>query len=146
MLDRDLLSGIDKADFALLNAVSLDEWLAYLLNADVDISLIMNMPGHGLDETELIDHFFRLWRRGLIQCTSVESERTAVLDFELAQAQFKRTRDWPPNGDRALLYGLTASGGALWEALMEPRWTQFLREGAGDPPDRIWVFSGGSAL
>jgi hypothetical protein len=39
---------IDQADFALINAVSRDEWLAYLLNGDVDMESIMNMPGHGI--------------------------------------------------------------------------------------------------
>ena len=35
---------IEKADFALLNAVSEDEWAAYLLAGDVSTESIMNKP------------------------------------------------------------------------------------------------------
>jgi len=57
---------IEKADFALLNAVSEDEWLAYLLAGDASTEDIMNKPSHGLSPDELSRHFFALWNAGLI--------------------------------------------------------------------------------
>jgi hypothetical protein len=131
---------IDKPDYALLNAVSSDQWLVYLLAAEAGMENIINMPSHGLPERELAEHFFRLWTRGLIECRSDESGPPVAPDLDLVRAQFEYTGIWP--GDKALFYGLSASGGVLWEALTAPQWTEFVRVGSG-PSHNTWVLSGG---
>jgi hypothetical protein len=131
---------IDKADYALLYAVSEDEWLAYLLAGDVGMESIMNKPSHGLGVEELAEHFFRLWKNGLIECSVEESGPPFPLDFDLVRQQFVRTEDWPPQGDRALFYRLTPAGGELWEEFAEPDWNKFFYSCAGATPDE-WTLT-----
>src|SRR5213079_961731 len=111
---------------ALLNAVSLDEWAAYLLAGEAPMEDIMNMPSHGLDDRQLADHFFRLWNLGLIQCEFDSSRSVALPDFDLARQQFEHTPDWPPPRERSLVYRLTSAGGMLWERFTSPNWNEFL--------------------
>lgn len=61
---------IDKADYALLYAVSEDEWLAYLLAGDVGMESIMNKPSHGLGVEELAEHFFGFGKMGSLSAQS----------------------------------------------------------------------------
>jgi hypothetical protein len=116
---------IDKPDFALLNAVSLDQWAAYLLAGEAPMEDIMDVPSHGLGEHELAEHFFRLWRDGLIECSAGESQPAITPDFELARQQFIHTEHWPPKGPLALVYRLSNAGGALWEYFACPDWSKF---------------------
>src|SRR5690348_4341345 len=101
MVNRDPINGIDRPDYALLNAVFDDEWAAYLLASDVPMEAIMNKPSHGLGVAELAEHFFRLWEAGLIECRIDESGSVAVPDLNLARHQF-------------------------WEAMSSPDWSKFL--------------------
>ena len=91
---------IDGPDFALLNAVSEDEWAAYLLAGDASTEAIMNKPSHGLSPHELSQHFFKLWSAGLIECSTEFSGTPIAPDFEKAKRQFERAQHWPPpNGE-----------------------------------------------
>ncbi len=132
---------IDQADYTLLNAVVLREWTAYLLNGEVDMTSIMNVPAHGLGEKNLVEHFFRLWSCQLIECMD-EDESPLKPDFERAREQFEHTSAWPPE-ERALSYRLTASGGAVWESMAAPDWSKFLTGGVTNRPGRRWFLGGG---
>jgi hypothetical protein len=132
----DLGMELDKAHYALLNAVSLDVWAAYLLAGEAPMEAIMNMPSHGLPEDELTEHFFRLWTAGLIECSIEESGPPVAPDFEIARQQFEHTRDWPPMGKRALIYRLSGAGGRLWEHFASPDWNKFFR--TDSPHSKEW--------
>lgn len=110
---------IDQADYALLNAVSIDEWFAYLLNAPAGMENIMNVPGHGLGEKDLIEHFFRLWNYGLLECSLAEAGVVAAPDADLVRRQFEHTSSGDPIGP-TILYRLTRAGGNLWERYAVP--------------------------
>ena len=101
---------IDWADYTLLNAVSLEEWQIYLLGGDV--LTVMNVEPHDLEIPELTEHFFGLWRRGLVECSleypNWSPERP---DLALLREQF----DGIPSLDRLLMYRLSAAGASLWE-------------------------------
>jgi len=123
----DVTKEIDKADYAILNAVFLDQWLAYLLAGDAPMEAIMNMPSHGLGAEELAEHFFRLWNSGLVECSIEESGPPVAPNLELARRQFVRTKDWPPEGDKNLFYRLSRDGGAVWEFFSSPDWSKFFK-------------------
>src|SRR5215469_893363 len=106
---------VDMASYAILNAVSLDQWLAYLLAGDAPMEDIMNMPSHGLGAEGLAEHFFRLWNSGLLECSVEESGSPVAPDLELARRQFVRTKEWPPEGNESVVYRLSKDGGAAWE-------------------------------
>jgi hypothetical protein len=142
----DLATEIDKADYALLNSVSLDEWAAYLLAGDAPMEDIMNMPSHGLGGDELTEHFFRLWNRGLIECEFDESRSVAVPDFDLARQQFERTQNWPPPRDRSLVYRLSSTGSRLWEYFASPDWNKFLSTDSASRPNECTLTSSNRSL
>lgn len=132
---------IDKADYALLNAVSLEEWQVYVLSGGVGMESVMNMPSHGLAEGELIEHFFRLWRRGLVECSLESHGLPTDPNIGLLRDQFDYVGDHPPVG-QVLVYRLSASGGSLWEALASPDWRRFIRSNHGHSAGQ-WVLGGG---
>jgi len=117
---------IDRADFALLNAVSEDEWAAYLLAGDAPTEDIMNKPSHGLSPDELSHHFFELWKAGLIECSAASSDIPIAADLQKARDQFVRTENWPPSDDQCLLYRLSKSGADMWEQFARPDWNKYL--------------------
>lgn len=123
----DLTEEIDKAGYAILNAVSLDQWLAYLLAGDAPMEEIMNMPSHGLGAEALAERFFRLWNSGLLECSIEESGPPVAPNRELARSQFVRTRQWPPEGDESVVYRLSRDGGAIWEYFASPDWGKFFK-------------------
>jgi hypothetical protein len=117
----------------------LDEWLAYLLAGEAPMEAIMNMPSHGLSEAELIEHFFRLWNAGLIECSEEESGPPVSPEFELARQQFEHSGAWPPTGNRALLYRLTKEWAKLWEYLSSPDSNKFLLRSTGSHAKQFTV-------
>jgi len=132
--------GLNKADYALLYAVIVQEWQVYLLSGGMDMESVLNTPSHGLNEADLIQHFFKLWRHGFVECSHDESGPPVDPDLELLRRQFVYAGDSPAD-DETLLYRLTAAGGAAWEALASPDWTGFLR--SSSPSSRRWVLGGG---
>ena len=121
------MESIDKADYALLNAVHLEDWQVYLLAAP-NMHDIMNTPEHGLDPAALFEHFLRLWRMGLIECSMEDPFRPIAPDPALLHEQFDpMPQDSPPEG-RIIIYRLTKSGGLLWEELSAPDWSRLIRQ------------------
>lgn len=133
---------IEKADFALLNAVSEDEWAAYLLAGDASTETIMNKPSHGLSPDELSLHFFNLWSAGLIECSAASSGNQVTPDLQRARDQFVRTENWPPSDDLCLVYRLSQSGGDTWEQFAHPDWNKYLVSSAGDQNPHEWTLTG----
>jgi hypothetical protein len=127
---------IERADFALLNAVSEDQWAAYLLAGDASTEAIMNKPSHDLSSDELSQHFFNLWSAGLIECSAASSGDQVPPDLQRAGEQFVRTQNWPPSDDLCLIYRLSQSGGDTWEQFARPDWNKYLVSSEGDqnPP------------
>jgi hypothetical protein len=132
---------IDRADLALLNAVSEDEWAAYLLAGDASMEAIMNKPSHGLAPHELSQHFFKLWTAGLIECSLEFSGPPVTPDSEQTKRQFERTQDWPPTNENCLVYRLSKPGGEMWEHFARPDWGRFLLSSVGEH-DNEWTLTG----
>ena len=132
---------IDRADFGLLNAVSEDEWAAYLLAGDASMEAIMNKASHGLAPRELRQHFFKLWTAGLIECSLEFSGPPVAPDFEQAKRQFERTQEWPPSNDQCLVYRLSREGGEMWERFACPDWSRFLLSSVGEQGNE-WTLTG----
>ncbi len=109
------------ADYALLHAVVVQEWQVYLLSGGMDMETVMNTPSHGLAESDLIERFFDLWRRGLVECSHDEAGPPAAPAIDLLRRQFVYASGHPPEED-ILIYRLSAAGGALWEELSSPDW------------------------
>jgi hypothetical protein len=137
------VSSIDQADYALLNAVDLEEWQVYLLAAP-NMHDIMNSPEHGLDAAALFERFLRLWRTGLIECSLEDPFRPIEPDPDLLHEQFDAMPEDSPAEDRILLYRLTGAGGRVWEELSAPDWNQLIRRrtGAITAAGQEWVISG----
>ena len=133
---------IEQPDFALLNAVSEDEWAAYLLAGDVSTEYIMNKPSHGLSPDELSRHFFKLWSAGLIECSAAPSGDQVAPDLQRAKEQFVRTENWPPSDDFCLIYRLSQSGGDTWEQFARPNWNKYLVTSEGDKNLHEWTLTG----
>jgi len=133
---------IEQPDFALLNAVSEDEWAAYLLAGDVSTEYIMNKPSHGLSPDELSRHFFMLWSAGLIECSAASSGDQVSPDLQRAKDQFVRTENWPPSDDSCLIYRLSQSGGDAWEQFARPDWNKYLVTSEGDKNPHEWTLTG----
>lgn len=132
---------IDQADYAVLNAVSENEWPAYLLNGAAGMENIMNRPTHGLGTKGLIEHFSRLWHTGLLECSFEESGTALFPDIDLARGQFERDSDDNPIGP-IVWYRLSRVGGDLWEKLTSPDWSKFIRSRAGQASS-TWIHASG---
>ena len=133
---------IEKADFALLNAVSEDEWAAYLLAGDASTEAIMNKPSHGLSPEELSRHFFDLWGAGLIKCSAASSRDQVAPDLQRARDQFVRNGNWPPSDDSCLVYRLSPSGGDTWEQFARPDWNKYLVSSESEQNRHEWTLTG----
>jgi len=133
---------IEKADFALLNAVSEDEWLAYLLAGDASTEDIMNKPSHGLSPDELSRHFFALWNAGLIECSAASSGDHVAPDLQRSRNQFVRSENWRPSDDLCLIYRLSQSGGDTWEQFARPDWNKYLVSSEDDQNPHEWTLTG----
>src|SRR5690349_1218860 len=97
---------IDQSDFALMCAVDLDDWQVYLLAAE-NAADIMNAPAHELGRDALFEHFLKLWRIGLIECSLELPFQATPPNPELVHAQFDpMPQDTPPE-EQILLYRLT---------------------------------------
>jgi hypothetical protein len=81
---------IEKADYAILYGVSLEQWPAWLLLKERTMAGV-NRFWPGLAAPELTEHFFRLWSEGLIECTEGEDEPAIAPDYQLTREQFDST-------------------------------------------------------
>lgn len=93
-----------------------------------ELPLVLNKPGHHLDELEVLDALERLLDRGDLICERDSRGVHRPTRAELAQA-LAYTRERPRDG---LCYGLTAQGGARWEALARVDWSAYVQVGHGE--------------
>ena len=136
---------IDKGDYAILYAVLLEEWPAFLLAEEKTMHGI-DRPFPGLTRRELSDHFFRLWSNGLIECSEGESEPPVAADFELAREQFEHAENWArPFQDVSIYFRLTDAGGKVWEHFASPDWSKFFSSHIGSGP-KEWTLSASSRV
>ena len=88
------------------------------------IEEMFNKPGHGLDRHELLECLDGLFGAGFIEARRDDSEQPFVpTKVQLIEAIAEKR--WT---DQALNYGLTAKGGATWEAFAAPDWSHFYAE------------------
>ncbi len=127
---------MDEAEFWLLDVVVTGRvHLDWLLCEELEVAL--NRPGHGLDPDTLLELTDRLFRGGFIDAHGPrptddgEDSGRSLRRTEIEAALHGRGPDFS--------YGMTARGGARWEAVTKPDWSRFLDESAGLDPDEVEV-------
>jgi hypothetical protein len=105
---------MDEAEFWLLDVVVTGRVpLEWLLWEDLDEAL--NRPGHGLDPDALLDMMDRLFRGGFINARRPQrSGDHGELGRFLHRSEIEATLHGFESG---MSYGMTARGGARWEAV-----------------------------
>lgn len=111
---------IGPAEYWLLNAVVEAEYALHWLVAE-NLEEMFNAPGHGLRRAELIAVLTRLFQAG--DLFAVERERLVPVRTLVPTPQ---ELEAALCGQLDLTYGLTAHGGARWEAVSQPDWTHFV--------------------
>jgi hypothetical protein len=127
---------MDEAEFWLLDVVVEGRvHLDWLLMEELDVAL--NRPGHGLGPDALLDLVDRLFRGGFIDAYGLQrSEDREDLGRSLHRSEIEAALYGCGPG---FAYGMTARGGARWEAVTKPDWSRFLDESAGTDPDDVEV-------
>jgi hypothetical protein len=125
---------MDEAEFWLLDVVVEGRvHLDWLLWDELDVAL--NRPVHGLDPDALLDLVDRLFRGGFIdawelRCSDDREDMRRSLDRSEIEAALHGCGP-------GFAYGMTARGGARWEAVTKPDWSRFIEESAGLDPDEV---------
>lgn len=122
---------MDRAEYWILDAIAEGMWLLGTLKPDI-VQMAFNRPGHGLDYDALIGLLDRLFRDG-----DLVADRVSLPNWEDSQL-FVPTREEIVDllavvGGPDVFYGLTAQGGARWEAVSAPDWERFSDCWWGDP-------------
>jgi len=126
-------SPLDRDEFWLLtNAVesqlpfgilTLPEW-PHGDNPDATIDVVLNKRGHGLDRRQLADTLLRMLGRGWIELSRITQERRPPDSPDHSEMiQMLDERGLFCDG---VYYGLTAKGGAVWEAFARPEWDRYV--------------------
>ena len=129
---------MDEAEFWLLDVVVEGRvHLDWLLMEDLGEAL--NRPVHGLDPNALLDLVDRLFRDGIIDAYPYEPQRGDDRE-EVRRSLHRSEIEAALHGcGPGLAYGMTAHGGARWEAVTKPDWSRFLDEWAGTDPHDVEV-------
>lgn len=87
----------------------------------------LNKQGHGLDRPRLVYTLHQLFQSGLIETYRVhDSDKHFIPSRQQISAALSETHC---PGQNPTFYGLTAKGGAVWEAFAAPTWQQFIDMG-----------------
>ena len=124
----------------------MDEHERWVLEAAVDLKLPvrvitgpdagqrLNRPHHGLDPEGVIEVLRRLLRQGAIALFRDGQDQHHQAEEDLRAVVEQGHAGPSPPG--SCFYGLTASGGELWEAVAQPAWARYLDASYGiDPND-----------
>jgi hypothetical protein len=141
-----------KGEYWILDVVL--EWretIAALEPDDIEmLELSFNRKGHGLSHDQLLDTLHSLFQRGDIIAEYVKRfhpesslglfvPSRREIEKELLSRRNRHGRRHKGLEDGYVYYGLTAQGGAKWEAVSHPDWNLFVdRYGVLDEQDRNW--------
>jgi len=128
--------GVTPLEYWLLDCVV--EWrfpLAALVSPNLDE--LINRPGHGADEADLVEALAGLFRRGLI----VADKGSSGPDLALRADEVERALDDALGAGYAAwtYYGLSPAGGKAWEDLSSPRWDRYVGYFRGYLEDGTWM-------
>jgi hypothetical protein len=116
---------MDKGHIWLLDAVATFRIpLQWLTARNVDE--LLNREGHGLPASEIAARMAELLHDGRIAVTISRGERVLPTGQELVEVLMHRS-------DTPLYYGLTETGGLLWESVFRPAWNSYVD--ASEQPD-----------
>ena len=116
-----------RGEYWLLEIVVEHEWSISGL-IDNELELHLNKKGHGLTRASLLESLYRLLSSGLIYA------KNEVDGFLSTYEQIECALNEPPGGifpagvEKYTSYGLTAEGGAQWEAFAAPDWEKYIVE------------------
>ena len=113
---------LTRGEYWLLDvAVELRTQIRSLVHPQIEE--FFNRQGHGLDRQELIGVLTRLFDNDLIEATHLDEDATSSMSGAQIEAAMEEEDRW-----HATCYGLTATGGQLWEAFAAPSWNRYLDE------------------
>jgi hypothetical protein len=107
---------MDTNDYWLLDSVLEQKHALSLLGME-SVEAIFDRPCHGMQRGMLIEKLALLFGQGLLVASSEERGEFTPSADEIAQAL---------DGTLDFDYGLTAAGGAAWEAVSKPDWNRFV--------------------
>jgi hypothetical protein len=110
---------LDLSDLWLLEVV-VELRLPICVLGHPELELALNRAHHGLADTEVAGRLHRLWLGGWIGLDAALTEAEIL-------AQIARRRAGTHSGPQPPSYGLTAAGGAAWEARAHPVWDRYVR-------------------
>ena len=117
-----------RGEYWLLEIAVEHEWSVSGL-IDNELELHLNKKGHGLTRASLLESLYRLLSSGLIYA------KNEVDGFISTYEQIEAALNEPPGGifpagvEKYTSYGLTAEGGAQWEAFAAPDWEKYVEGG-----------------
>ncbi|MCG9134202.1 hypothetical protein J5I95_21285 [Candidatus Poribacteria bacterium] len=121
-----------RGEYWLLEIAVEHEWSISGL-IDNELELHLNKQRHGLTRASLLESLYRLLSSGLIYAKS------EVDGFISTYEQIECALNEPPGGifpagvEKYTSYGLTAEGGAQWEAFAAPDWQSYIKVGSQVP-------------
>lgn len=114
---------MDRAEYWILDSVVDGMRLFGTLHPAV-VQEAFNRPGHGLGYDQLLDLLNCLFQSG-----DLVANRVSLLNYEdsrlFVPARAELAGLFTVTGDSDVFYGLTAQGGARWEAVSAPDWNGF---------------------
>lgn len=131
---------MDAAEYWILDSVH-EAWYPLALLVSPDIGLIYNRPTHGLAYEALVAVLERLFQRGDLAAELVE-RLVARTPIQPTRAEIEAALA----GTLKMDYGLSASGGARWEAVTQPDWDRYLYAGFGTDPDEGEIITADRAI
>lgn len=123
-------------EFWFLDLVVTLQWPLRVLEAD-NLAEKINADGHGLPHNRLVEVLLHLFQDGHLVAHDYEGD-----DFTPGKAAIEQGL----KGYRELFFGLTAQGGARWEALARPDWSRYLDADVGCDPDELEILAGSKEL
>lgn len=131
---------MEKAEYWILDSVATaEEPLDALANRE-GVAFTLNRPWHGLTENELVDVLCRLFHKGDLFAERFEKAES-LGEFVPTRAEIisalsyvppsRRTKGYDTASTLEAYYGLTALGGARWEAVSRPDWNRYVYADAG---------------
>jgi hypothetical protein len=119
---------LSRAEYWLLENVVTNTFpLDYLSSEHLDEML--NKPSHGLALAPLTETLVGLFERNWVAASKLKEPSRRMLTREEIATALIQNAEKP--AEDPFYYGLTASGGAVWESFAAPNWDWFLDVGLG---------------
>lgn len=131
---------MSSAEWWILDSVATFQFPLDALATQDGVAFTLNRKWHGLTEDELVDTLYRLFHDGDLIAERFEKHaslgefvptRTEIMSALSFVPPNRRTKGYDPASAFEAYYGLTAQGGARWEAVFRPDWNRYVYSDVG---------------